>query len=224
MDTMKNISILRNTAAAAALAFVLAGCGSSGQTVPLERHAVVTDSLQRESTAVKMQNGSLNARILTLENEKRLHLTRIADLESTVTFLKSQIAKAPAAVPPAVDPGVGYQHALELFRGKQYAEAAQAFESLLAGGVDQKLRDNCRYWLGECLFGSKQYNKAIEHFRQVLEFEKSEKKDESQMMVARSYAAMGNGAQAKTEYQKLIDTFPASPYRKRAEAQMTRFK
>ncbi len=222
---MKNIVLLLNLAAAALVALLIAGCGSSGQSVPLERHLSVTDSLQREISGAKSQNASLTSRIASLESDKRLQLTRIAELESSVTFLKAQIAKIPPPAPPPVaDPRLAYQHALELFRSKQYSQAALEFQSLLDGGIELKLQDNCRYWLGECAFGSKEYAKAIEQFRQVFAYEKSEKKDESQLMIARSCLKMGKPEQAKIEYQKLIDTFPATPYLKQAKEQLAKLK
>lgn len=222
---MNSLTTWTGLIAASMLAAMAGGCASSEQTVPYRTHLSVTDSLQREISGLKSQNGALGSRAAKLEEEKRLQLTTIAELESTITFLKNQLVKAPP--PPAegaADPEMEYQRALDLFRDRRYAEAGAAFRSLLDGGIGHKLQDNCRYWIGECLFGSKEYAAAIGEFQQVLAYERSEKKDESQMMIARSYAAMGSRAQAKTEYQKLIKTFPASPYLQRAKDQMSRYK
>ena len=125
---MKNLELLLMLVAATLVSLLAAGCGSSGQTVPLERHLSVTDSLQREISTAKSQNASLTSRIALLERDKRLQITRIAELESTVTFLKAQIAMTPPAPPPVSDPGPAYRHALELFRSKQYSQAAPEFQ------------------------------------------------------------------------------------------------
>lgn len=214
---------LRHLVAAMTTAAALIGCASSDQMIPLQTHQSVTDSLQREIGSAKSQNSTLSARLAKLEEERRRQMTTIAELESTVTFLKSQIAKAPPAA-VVTDPAPSYQRALEMFRSRNYGEAAAAFQSLLDGGVESKLQDNCLYWIGECYFGLREYAKAIGYFQQILMFEKSEKKDESQLMIARSCAAMGNPAQAEIEYRRLIDTYPASPYLQRAKEQMAKLK
>ena len=206
--------------AALTLPAILAGCGSSAQTVPLDRHTAVTDSLQREITAAKSLGLTLRDRVGKLEQERTAQAMAVADCESTVTFLKSRLAQAPPPA-PAVESGALYPHALALFRSKVYAEAERIFQSVLAGGGDPSLRDNCMYWIGECKFALKEYDGAIGYFQKVLPFEKSEKKDESQLMIARSYAKMGKKEQAKIEYQKLIDGFPASPFLEQAKVQMT---
>ena len=217
---IKALTLWRLIAAMTAAA-ALIGCASSDQTIPLQTHQSVTDSLQSEIGSVQSHNGTLIARLAKLEEERRQQMTTVAELESTVTFLKRQIAKVPPAV---TNPAPSYQHALEMFRSKNYPESAAAFQSLLDGGGESKLQDNCLYWIGECSFGLREYGKAIGYFQQVLAFEKSEKKDESQLMIARSCAAMGNPAQAEIEYRKLIDTYPASPYLQRAKEQMAKLK
>jgi TolA-binding protein len=229
---MTRLLTLWHLLAAVLLSAVLIGCGSSAKTVPLLTHLTVTDSLRKEIANAKTQNGTLSSKVARLEEEKKLQQAKIAELDSTIAFLKTQIGRAPAVVPaptkavavPKEDLSPSYLSALDLFRAKSYTEAAAMFQSLLDNGVEPKLEDNCRYWIGECLFGSKQYEKAIEQFRKLASFEKSEKKDESQLMIARSYAKLGKTEQAKTEYQKLIDTFPASPYLAQAKEQMAKLK
>jgi TolA-binding protein len=215
------------------LAVLLIGCGSSSKTVPLLTHLSVVDSLQKELTNARTQNGTLTTRISRMEMDKKAADQRLAECDSTVNFLKTQIGRAQAPPPkeekapiqkliPAGAPS--YETALSLFREKRYSDAAAMFQSLLADGVDEKLQDNCQYWLGESEFGAKRYSEAIESFRKVASFEKSEKKDESQLMIARSYAKMGKTDQAKAEYQKFIETFPASPYLPQAKEQLAKLK
>lgn len=222
---MTKLLTLWHFVGAVLLAAALIGCGSSSNTVPLLTHLSVTDSLRKEVLGAKALAGTLGAKVARLEEEKKLQQAKIAELDSTIEFLKSQIGKAPAAVavPPA-EPEASYMNALDLYRTKNYTESAAMFQSLLDGGISPKLEDNCRYWIGECLFGSKEYDKAIEHFRKLSSYEKSEKKDESQLMIARSFAKLGRADQAKIEYQKLIDTFPATPYLKQAKDQLARLK
>jgi TolA-binding protein len=218
--------------AASLCAVLLIGCGSSSKTVPLLTHLSVVDSLQKELVNSRTQNGTLTTRISRMEMDKKAADLRLAECDSTVNFLKTQIGRTQAPPPEDKAPvqrlapagAASYETALELFREKRYTDAAAMFQSLLEDGVDEKLQDNCRYWLGESEFGAKQYAEAIENFRKIASFEKSEKKDESQLMIARSFVKMGKTDQAKAEYQKFIDTFPASPYLAQAKEQMAKLK
>ena len=204
---------------------IMIGCGSSQQMVPLQTHLNLSDSLTQEINALKSQNSALKNRVSTLELGEQQQATRISDLQAMVTSLKEELAKIPPprTKPAFADANAKYQYALQLFRERNYSESASTLQSLLDAGVAPPMEDNCHYWLGECAFGSKNYSNAIVHFQKVFAFEISEKKDESQIMIARSYGAMGNRVQAKIEYQKLIDTYPASPYLQRAKEQMTRY-
>jgi TolA-binding protein len=225
---MTTLSTFWHLIAALALAALAGGCGGSSLTVPLETHQSVTDSLKFEIVNLKAANGTHTARLARFDEEKRVLQAKTAELESTITFLKEQIGRAPATAPPAAPPvadaSPSYERALELFRAKNYEASASTFQSILDAGSSGELEDNCRYWLGECLFGAREYARAIDHFRKLSPYEKSEKKDESQLMIARSYAKLGQNKRAKLEYQKLVDTFPASPYLKQAKEQMGRLK
>ena len=94
------------------------------------------------------------------------------------------------------------------------------FEALLKGGVRDDLADNCHYWIGECLYGMGKYSDAIHHFETALDFAGSEKKDDSMLMVANCHAAMGNIPAAKEWYNRMITSYPASPYLKRAQEKL----
>jgi TolA-binding protein len=211
--------------AAIGTAALLVGCGSSSKTVPLLTHLSVVDSLQKEIGNARTQNGVLSSRIGRMEQDQKASAAKLAECDSTVNFLKTQIARPPASTPVQGKGQVGtYEEALDAYRAKRYADATAMFQALLDGGVEDRLQDNCRYWLGESQFGARQYAEAIENFRKIAAYDKSEKKDESQLMIARSYAKMGKPDQAKIEYQRFIDTFPASPYLPQAKAQLSKLK
>ena len=213
--------------AAIAMAALLVGCGSSSKTVPLLTHLSVVDSLQKEITNARTQNGVLSSRLGRVEQDQKASAAKLAECDSTVNFLKTQIARPPASSPAPVK-GKGqvgtYEEALEAYRAKRYSDAAAMFQALLDGGVEDRLQDNCRYWLGESQFGARQYAEAIDNFRKIAAYDKSEKKDESQLMIARSYVKMGKPDQAKIEYQRFIDTFPASPYLPQAKEQLSKLQ
>ncbi len=66
------------------------------------------------------------------------------------------------------------------------------------------------------------YSDAIQHFEMARGYRYSEKKDDAQLMIGNSYSAMGNKSAARDAYNKLISSYPASPYVKKAEEKLAR--
>jgi TolA-binding protein len=194
-------------------AAILAGCGNTGQLERslAERQATV-DSLAKANHDLKAENVKLNARIGDLEKNAAGANARVIDLEKQIEELHIELDRAKTPPPPKGNLEGAYRDALRKFMDRRYDEAITAFEALLAAGMPDPLNDNCHYWIGESYFGLKRYQEAVARFDEVLEFEWSNKKDDAQVMIARCYSKMGEMARAKTEYQKLIDTYPASPY------------
>ena len=144
------------------------------------------------------------------------------------TIAKKEPAPAEATISkpaPKPKPAVSvkpqpYEKGVELFQEKKYAEAASAFQSILDGNPTGTIVGNSHYWLGECEFGQKKYQVAITQFEKVLTYAGSEKGDDAQIMIANSYAAMGDKVKAIEGYKKLIDTFPSSPFVRTAKVKM----
>ncbi len=210
-----------------ALCVLFAGCGSSEETEkessPPQLSA--TEALQKELANLKMENEKLKNQVARLEQEKRTATARAAELETQLVEQKNKTITPPATVQPTItDARENYKEALKLFHNREYIEASTIFQALLDSDVPIELQDNCYYWLGECCFGLKKYTDAIKKFEQVFSFKISEKKDESQVMIANSYLAMGNKEKAKEEYEKLIKKFPASPFVKKVKEKLVKLQ
>lgn len=210
-------------AAFLACTIVLGGCSSSDDMVKNEPlQPGVIEMLQLEVNNLRAENTSLKQQVAKLEEEKRTATARVAELETEVTELKENITVLQTPPKPVIaDVRESYQQALQLYRSHNYEDAAAMFQALLDAGIPERLEDNCHYWLGECAYGAKRYQEAIEHFQKVFGFRMSEKKDEAQIMIANCYYAMGDNVQAKLEYEKLITKFPASPYVKKAKERLS---
>jgi len=85
--------------------------------------------------------------------------------------------------------------------------------------VDQTndLADNSQYWLGECLYGKREYKQAILEFGKVFSFPGTDKDDDAQLKLALCYQNIGNIDKARSEFQKIIDYFPGSEYYPKAK-------
>lgn len=195
---------------------LLAGCGNTKELerTIADRQASI-DSLQKENQSLRVENGRLKSRVNDLEQNFQTARDRAAQLEMRVRELEKELEKAKSpAEPSGMDEA--YRDALGKFMEGKYEEAIAGFSRLLAAGIPDPLNDNCVYWIGESNFGLKRYDQAIAKFQEVLAFEWSNKKDDAQIMIARSYARSGDLPRAREEYQKLIDTYPASPYKQLA--------
>ncbi|MDI6766847.1 MAG: tetratricopeptide repeat protein [Bacteroidota bacterium] len=207
----------------AAICLFYAGCGSSEE---IEKESTspqpgATEAMQKELSDLKIEHEALKKQVVQVEQEKRNATARAAELETQIAELKEKISTPRLPAKPAItDARESYKSALRLFHDRKYSEASTTFQSLLESDIPIELQDNCYYWLGECNFGLKNYVEAIKQFEKVFSFKISEKKDESQVMIANSYLAMGNKVKAKEEYEVLLKKFPASPYVKKVKEKL----
>lgn len=203
------------------------GCASSDETME-ERVQVqppqpsATELMQRDLATLHARNDSLLILVSKLERDNQSANARATEAETQLNEFKSR-AVAPPQKPKVVPVSGGtYEQGLQLFRGRRYAEAAGIFQGIVDSGTPADLQDNCHYWLGECAYAVRAYKEAINHFNEVFTFKISEKKDDAQMMIANSYLAMGDKANARAEYQKLIDKYPASTFIPRAKEKLAK--
>jgi len=204
---------------------MLIGCSGSEEVkkeIPPPQLSA-TEAIQKEMNDLKSQNELMKKQVAKLEQDNRSAVAKAAELETQLADAKE---KAVAPPPPVIQKPVStnaresYKQALTLFNSRNYENAAALFQAALDGGIAEKMKDNCNYWLGECAFGEKKYNEAIEHFQKVFTFKISEKKDDSQLMIGNSYLAMGNKAKAKEAFEKFTKKFPASPFIKRVKEKL----
>jgi TolA-binding protein len=200
-------------ASAIATVVLLSGCGNTRELeASLAEKQTAVDSLQKHSETLAAENGKLKARVGELERSLNNSNAKVIDLEKQIEQIRSELEQSKVKVKGKGELEAAYRDALQKFMDRRYEESIAAFEELLASGMPDPLNDNCHYWIGESLFGLKRYKEAVARFDEVLEFTWSNKKDDSQVMIARCYSRMGEMARAKDEYRKLIDTYPASPY------------
>jgi TolA-binding protein len=70
----------------------------------------------------------------------------------------------------------------------------------------------------------KKYREAIEQFKMVGDYKKSEKKDDAQLMIGNASAALGDKEGARDAYNTLISSYPASPLIPKAREKLARLK
>jgi TolA-binding protein len=196
----------------------VSGCGST-RKAQLEEMTNQNLRLKYELDSVTSANKRLMQQVDALASENRVLTARASDLE--VRLRDMEKAPTPVAPPPSADAGTAYAEALAQYRRLDFSGALAKFDALLKGGVRDDLADNCHYWIGECLYGMGKYADAIGHFETALNYATSEKKDDSMLMIANCHAAMGNMPAAREWYNRMITSYPASPYVKRAQEKLS---
>jgi tol-pal system protein YbgF len=82
---------------------------------------------------------------------------------------------------------------------------------------------NAQYWIGECLYTQKEYQKALSAFNAVLsQYPKGKKVPDAMLKVAFSQLSLNDPASAKATMLKLIETYPKSPAAAKAKERLNR--
>jgi TolA-binding protein len=190
--------------------------------------------LQQQIEEIKTENIQLQQKLDASDQKNKELMARVSDFEAAQIAAQEKASKpsgtssaaramsmkkAPAGRSTSEDVE-HYEGAVSLAKERKFKDAIDEFQSLLDGGIKADYADNCHYWIGLCYYGMHEYKTAIQQFKEVEKFKISEKKDDSQFMIAQSYERMGNRQQAQAEYRKFVELYPNSEYLKRAQAKI----
>jgi TolA-binding protein len=190
--------------------------------------------LLKEIEQLKSDNIEMKQKLDASEQSNKDLMAKISDLESAQLAAREQAVKAPStqamtkAVKGKKAPAgkssdtelEGYETGVAYAKESKFKEAVNQFQSLLNAGIKEDYADNCHYWMGLSYLGLKDYKTALDQFKEVLKFKVSEKRDDAQLMIAKTYERMGNRQQAQAEYRKLVEQYPNSEYVKAAQAKL----
>ena len=174
--------------------------------------------MEKEISSLKSELNQKNLLISDLKAQVQLQKDRLSNVESgSYSTAAASGYKVSVGDVSQEEYEQKYQEGYELFNAREYSAAAQIFESLLASSVSHNLSDNAQYWIGECHYAMRQYDKAIMDFEKVFTFPKSNKLDDAQFKLGLCYIRKGENGKAKEEFQRLLDVYPNSEYLSRAE-------
>lgn len=210
------------------VALTTAGCGSSGESMEEWTQtpaATPTSMLEYRVDSLKNENARTRDQLEAVGAENRKLTAQNAELETKLN--EALAAPKVEAPPPASTPAnaaSAYEAALAKFKARDFHGAIADMEALLNGNVEQKLADNCQYWIGESYYGLKNYKDALRQFTTVLSLPRSEKKADATLMSGNCQAALGNSAAAKEAFQKVVSDFPTSPSVEKAKERLAKMK
>jgi len=105
-----------------------------------------------------------------------------------------------------------YKAAIESFHSYDYDKALPIFEKLILSNPYNELADNSQYWLGECYYGIKDYERSLLEFEKVFTFPNNNKMDDAQLKLGICHLRLGNKKNAMEELSRLSQLFPDSEY------------
>ncbi len=178
-----------------------------------------------------MEKKKLEKEIKKLKKQLKQKDKTISNLSAELTVKEEQLSKKSSYSPMTVG-AVGdvsmdeyqqrYDEARQAFESRNYQQAIQLFESLLAASSTHPLADNAQYWIGESQFMLRQYDAAIISFEKVFTFSNSNKNADAQYKLGLCYMLKGDKTKARDEFNRLIEEYPKSNYVGAAKRKLAR--
>ncbi len=145
--------------------------------------------------------------------------SRVDQLDQLSGKLAEEIKAAPAvkskpaaAAKTAETAEQLYQRAIDMIRkDKKFAEGRKLLEEFTGKYPNHDLYVNALYWSGESLYGEKKYELAILQLQDVIsKHGKHPKAAAAMLKQALAFNALGDGQNARTTMQKLVEEYPDS--------------
>jgi tol-pal system protein YbgF len=122
---------------------------------------------------------------------------------------------APAAPPPsehaapAAEPMTLYRTAYDDLRAGRHDAAEKGFRDFVRRFPHHDLADNAQYWLGECFYDQKRFDKAAPEFRVVVQrWPTGNKAPDAMLKLGFSLIAMGEADKGRAALRELPATYP----------------
>jgi len=185
-----------------------------------------TSRREEEEKGLREKLESLTFKINFIEN-----FLGIGKKEDAADAAVEKNGKPPAAAPKEAagkgktDKESLYAAAYELFREGKYEKSREGFESFLKQYPDTEFSDNAQFWIGECYYFEKKYEKAIVEYDKVNKnFPEGNKVPYALLKQGLSFLKLGDKASAKLLLQQVIKDFPNTSQARIARGRLLEIK
>ena len=104
-----------------------------------------------------------------------------------------------------------YREALQTMRQGQCSQAVPKLRDFIRKNPKSDLTDNAQYWIGNCYYSQRDYNRAIIELNEVLlKYPKGDKVPAALLTLADAFADSGDRIDARLILQKLVAEYPRS--------------
>jgi tol-pal system protein YbgF len=185
-----------------------------GQVETLKKETA-RDSKKDDEYKEKIDN--LLLKINFIEN-----FLEISKKDSSSDIDNSALTKDPSG---KQDKAATYAAAYQTFKNGHYTKAREAFQGFLATYPTGEYSDNAQFWIGECYFFEKKYEKAILEYEKVTKkFPSSNKVPYALLKQGISFQNLGDKASAKLLLQQVIKDYPNTSQARIARSKLQEIK
>ncbi|MBU4484766.1 tol-pal system protein YbgF [bacterium] len=163
----------------------------------------IKGSIEANSHIIKSQSGDTQRYYKDLE-------FRIQAIEDKMELFQTLIMKAVASISPkTADEGKLYQKGLDQIAEGNYLAAIGTFKSFNKNYSKSTLTDNAQFWIGDCYFAMRDFQKAIkEHQELISKYPKSKKASEAALKQGYSFYELAMYDEAKVFLNKVVADYP----------------
>ncbi len=139
--------------------------------------------------------------------ENFLEISKKDSTGDVVVALDNPLAGKDASGKP--DKAARYAAAYQMFKAGHYTKARESFQAFLATYPSGEYSDNAQFWIGECFFFEKKYEKAILEYEKVTKkFPSSSKVPYALLKQGISFQNLGDKTSARLLLQQVIKDYP----------------
>jgi len=164
---------------------------------------------------------NMESRLAKLEDDSKAQAQLLKSREEELQQLRDAAQAAeqrPLVYDGFADIGSGesesirreFETAWRSFERKDYQAAANRFRDFVKKNPKSRLAGAAQFWLGECLFAQKEFEKAIVAYDEVRRYPQSDKIPAALLRQGNSFAELGEKLNARLVLQELIEKYPQS--------------
>jgi tol-pal system protein YbgF len=209
----------------------------------IERNSAAINDIKNAMTALQQRIKDLEDRVNTeISNENAV----IQETRDNITFLKDQVLRLDNSIQVKTEPLTGekllkpksskaagvfkpdgfkvdeaYREALSNYYARKFDTAIAGFTEILTVAPGNKISINAQYWIGECYYSKKNYDKALEAFKKILSLPLSNKTADAHVKIGMTHMMTGDKAAAREEFNLVISKYPGSNAAKIAEVKLS---
>jgi tol-pal system protein YbgF len=165
---------------------------------------------------------ALEMRIDALRKEMEAKLASVAAASQP----RPKEAPPPKGKPASADAMKAlYLNAKQTYEKKEFPAAREKFEAFLAVYPKGELSDNAQFWIGECYYSEKDYEKAVIAYDDVIKrFPKGDKVPSALLKQALCWQELGDKTFAQSLLKRVIKEYPRTQQAKIAKEKLKRIR
>jgi tol-pal system protein YbgF len=217
----QQVAVLQQSLRSMQQASLEKGVQSAEGTANLERVRREFQSLQGSFDAIQFKLQTMQESLNRYQQDAD---ARLRTIEEQLQMMRKQgtVPAAPAGKPSALldgpDEGALYQKGLSQIRDGNYGQAATAFKEMLQKHPKGTFAGNAQYWLAECYYAQREYQRAIKEYQAVItNHPRLDKIASAKLKQGMAFADLGMTNEATLFLKKVVVENPGTPEAQKAQ-------